>query len=131
MVKKKGNITTCPYCSSTMEKTEAPFRYRGSYIGKFDAYVCSNCKRVYFTEKAYNDIMQLPLNPDEQDNYSETVNMPSVTAISVPIIITRKENEVTSSPNLPQIEVITTGTEGQNKRKLNGDIQNEYTTTYT
>ena len=131
MVKKKGNITTCPYCSSKMEKTKAPFRYHGSYIGKFDAYVCTNCKRIYFTEKTYNDIMQLPLNPEEQDNYSEPVNMPSVTVISVPIIITRKENEVTSSPNLSQIEVITTGTEGQNKRKWNGDIQNEYTTTYT
>jgi DNA-directed RNA polymerase subunit RPC12/RpoP len=131
MVSKKGNITTCPYCSSTMKKTEAPFKYHGSYIGKFDAYVCTNCKRVYFTEKAYKDIMQLPLNPDEQSNYSETVNMPSVTAISAPIVITRKENEVTSSPNPSQIEVITTGTETQNKRKLNGDMENEYTTTYT
>lgn len=125
-----GNIEKCPYCSSTMKKTKAPFKYHGSYIGKFDAYVCNECNRTYFTEKAYKEIMKLPLNPDEQNDFSDFVDMQPEIVISSPIIINKKESEPTSFNNLLRIGIITIRTDEQNRQKLNGEIKNEYSSAY-
>jgi hypothetical protein len=69
-----------------MEMGTAPFRFHGSYVGKFEAYVCPRCKRVYFTENAYNDVMEIPLNPDEASDFSDEVLMPMVRVTS-PIVV--------------------------------------------
>jgi len=53
----KFNINKCPNCGSKMNLSKAPFFYHGSYIGLFEAYKCSFCHRVYFTERAYKEIM--------------------------------------------------------------------------
>ena len=90
-----------------MKKTKAPFKYHGSYIGKFDAYVCIRCRRTYFTEKAYNDIMQLPLNPEEQDNYSEVNYMPTEIIISSYPVDDKNNYEMISLNNKPQISITT------------------------
>ena len=60
-----NNINKCPHCSSHMIKKLAPFYYHGTYIGLFKAYVCDFCKRKYFTEKAYKDIMATPTSLDD------------------------------------------------------------------
>ena len=57
----EGNITECPNCGSRMELKEAPFRYHGSYIGNFEAYVCGVCHHIYFTENAKKEIMEVHL----------------------------------------------------------------------
>ncbi len=88
---KKGNIDICPNCSSKMEKKLTPFKYHGTYIGRYDAYVCNLCHRIYFTEGAYNEIMDLPLNPDETREFSdETVTLGPKT-LSVFIILVKKK----------------------------------------
>jgi transposase-like protein len=51
----------CPYCSSVMVHKKLPFIYHGRYTGSFDGYSCPLCHRKYFTEKAYKQIMKLPL----------------------------------------------------------------------
>lgn len=87
-----GDIETCPNCSSKMKKGKAPFKFHGSYVGKFEAYICGLCGRTYFTERAYKEIMEMPLNSDEANNFSEEVDMPSVTVVSPSIIYkSRKE----------------------------------------
>ncbi|MEM3845819.1 MAG: hypothetical protein QXU98_08970 [Candidatus Parvarchaeota archaeon] len=81
--KSKGNVNVCPNCSSIMEKKLAPFKYHGMYIGMFDAYVCPVCHRTYFTEKAYKEIMDMPLDFDNYPGFSEEIKMPSIRSFSV------------------------------------------------
>ena len=88
---KKGNVDTCPHCSSKMKKGVSPFIYHGSFIGNFEAYVCHVCHHVYFTEKTYRDIMNLPLNPEESTDFSEEVMMPTVTSFNAVVIADRKK----------------------------------------
>ncbi len=59
------NVSECPYCHSTMVLSKAPFLYHGSYIGLFEAYICNNCKRIYFTEKSYKEIMAVPISLED------------------------------------------------------------------
>ncbi len=54
------NINECPNCGCQMKKREAPFHYHGSYLGNFEALVCGVCHRVYFTENAKSEIMNVP-----------------------------------------------------------------------
>ena len=61
----EGNITECPNCGSRMELKEAPFRYHGSYIGNFEAYVCGVCHHIYFTENAKKEIMEVPTSLED------------------------------------------------------------------
>ncbi|MCL5889149.1 MAG: hypothetical protein M1597_04245 [Candidatus Thermoplasmatota archaeon] len=65
-----GDIETCPNCHSKMKKRMEPFRFHGSSLGKFEAYVCNLCGQTYFTEKAFKDIMEMPTNPDRAINSS-------------------------------------------------------------
>ena len=72
----KGNVHICPNCDSKMKKGEAPFRFRGSYFGHFEAYVCGYCKRNFFTEKAYAEIMEFPVRTSQNYVFSTEVQMP-------------------------------------------------------
>ena len=56
-----GNINECPNCGGTMRLKNAPFRYHGDYIGNFEAFVCSICHHMYFTENAKDEIMAVPI----------------------------------------------------------------------
>ncbi len=66
-----ASINVCPYCHGLMEKKPAPFYYHNHYIGKFEAYVCSECHRKFFTEEAYNEIMKIPIFPKDFSNFIE------------------------------------------------------------
>jgi hypothetical protein len=61
----RGNINKCPNCLSDMTLSKEPYIYHGTYIGLFEAYTCSFCNRVYFTEKAFRDIMAVPTSLDD------------------------------------------------------------------
>jgi len=93
---KKGNVNICPHCSSEMEKKLVPFKYHGMYIGRFDAYVCSLCHRTYFTEKAYREIMDLPLDPKEYSDFSDEVKMPPIKSLSFFIILEKRKPQTTA-----------------------------------
>ena len=67
----EGNITECPNCGSRMELKEAPFRYHGSYIGNFEAYVCGVCHHIYFTENAKKEIMEVPTSLEDFEPFIE------------------------------------------------------------
>lgn len=60
-----SNLDECSYCHSKMRKKLSPFRFHGSYLGRFEAYHCSFCYRVFFTEKAYHEIMKVPTSLDD------------------------------------------------------------------
>lgn len=60
-----GDINECPNCGGTMKLKEAPFRYHGSYIGNFEAYVCGVCHHMYFTENARREIMEVPTSLED------------------------------------------------------------------
>ncbi len=60
-----GNVDECPYCHSEMRRGLAPFHFHGSYIGQFEAYICNFCHRVFFTERAYHEIMEVPTSADD------------------------------------------------------------------
>ncbi len=51
-----NNITVCPHCNLDMELKMAPFERDGATIGNFEAYVCSNCGRVFYTDNGYNEL---------------------------------------------------------------------------
>lgn len=61
----RGNINECPYCHFQMTLSRAPYIYHGSYIGLFEAYKCHFCNRVYFTERAFRDIMAVPTSLED------------------------------------------------------------------
>lgn len=61
----RGNINECPNCHFNMTLTKAPYIYHGSYIGMFEAYTCNFCNRVYFTEDAYHEIMDVPTSLED------------------------------------------------------------------
>ena len=51
-----NNITVCPHCNLDMELRMAPFERDGIIIGNFEAYVCPNCGRVFYTDNGYNEL---------------------------------------------------------------------------
>jgi uncharacterized protein with PIN domain len=51
-----NNITVCPHCNLDMELKMAPFERDGAIIGNFEAYVCPNCGRVFYTDNGYNEL---------------------------------------------------------------------------
>ena len=51
-----NNITVCPHCNLDMELKMAPFERDGVTIGNFEAYVCPNCGRVFYTDNGYNEL---------------------------------------------------------------------------
>ena len=51
-----NNITVCPHCNLDMELKMAPFEREGVIIGNFEAYVCPNCGRVFYTDNGYNEL---------------------------------------------------------------------------
>ncbi len=51
-----NNITVCPHCNLNMELKMAPFERDGVAIGNFEAYVCPNCGRVFYTDNGYNEL---------------------------------------------------------------------------
>ena len=91
----KGNIQTCPNCNFEMRKVFAPFKFHGSYVGKFEAYKCEQCHRVYFTKRTCREIMTIPLNPDEASNFSDENKLPTEKAFS-PVIIANKKKTVST-----------------------------------
>jgi uncharacterized protein with PIN domain len=59
------NKMECPNCHSDMTLSKAPYIYHGAYLGLFEAYKCSFCYRVYFTEKAFQEIMKVPTSLED------------------------------------------------------------------
>lgn len=67
----RANISECPNCQSGMKQVKAPFNYHGMYIGLFEAYVCDFCKRTYFTETAYKEILATPTSVEDFQPFVE------------------------------------------------------------
>jgi len=65
----KDNTDICPRCGSKMKLTETSFSYHGKVVGNFEAYMCDNCKSVYFTEKGAKDIVSalMPVTSNEKE----------------------------------------------------------------
>jgi len=114
-----GDIHKCPNCSFTMKKGKAPFKFHGSYVGKFEAYICDRCGRTYFTESAYKEIMGIPLNPDEAVNFSEEVQMPKVTVVS-PVVVyrTRKAPSINIEVGVKKLDTLVLGSEESSEHKM-------------
>ena len=114
-----GDIDKCPNCSFTMRKGNAPFKFHGSYVGKFEAYICGKCDRTYFTESAYKDIMGMPLNRDEAINFSEEVKMPPVTVVS-PVITyrLRRAPSVNVKSKVNELDTFVLGSEESSEHKM-------------
>ena len=51
-----NNITVCPHCNLNMELKMAPFERDGVIIGNFEAYVCPNCGRAFYTDNGYQEL---------------------------------------------------------------------------
>ena len=51
-----NNITVCPHCNLDMELKMAPYEKDGVTVGNFEAYVCPNCGRVFYTDKGYEEL---------------------------------------------------------------------------
>ena len=51
-----NNITVCPHCNLNMELKMAPFERDRVAIGNFEAYVCPNCGRIFYTDNGYNEL---------------------------------------------------------------------------
>ena len=51
-----NNITVCPHCNLDMELKSAPYEQKNVTLGEFEAYVCPNCGRVFYTDKGYEGI---------------------------------------------------------------------------
>ena len=51
-----NNITVCRHCNLDMELKMAPFEMDGVTIGNFEAYVCPNCGRVFYSDNGYNEL---------------------------------------------------------------------------
>jgi hypothetical protein len=94
----KGNVHICPNCDSLMKKGEAPFRFQGSYLGHFEAYKCSYCKRNYFTEKAYEEIMEIPVGESEKYVFSADAQMPILRTYSTFQVIMKLKSRNVSTP---------------------------------
>ncbi len=90
---KKSNINECPYCGSIMELSEAPFIYHGSYLGLFEAYICHNCRRVYFTERAYREIMRVPISLEDFTQFEDQSSI-NQTVITPSLIVSKNKLEV-------------------------------------
>lgn len=54
-----------------MELKKAPFQLHGKFMGTFEAYVCPNCHRKFFTQKAFEEIMKIPIFPDDFSDFIE------------------------------------------------------------
>ncbi|AAT43519.1 DUF7479 domain-containing protein [Picrophilus oshimae] len=50
------DVKVCPHCNINMELKNAPFIYKGTSLGDYEAYVCPNCGRAFFTEESYKTI---------------------------------------------------------------------------
>jgi len=46
----------CTHCGGKFEKKMIPYKYKGTYLGKFKGYACSVCHNVYFDEQAFQEI---------------------------------------------------------------------------
>ena len=51
-----NNITVCPHCNLNMELKMAPFERDGIALGSFEAYVCPNCGRAFYTDNGYQEL---------------------------------------------------------------------------
>lgn len=94
---EKGDIGSCPNCLSKMRLGMAPFKYHGSYIGLFEAYICDYCNRRYFTENAYKEIKQFPFSLKDTEVFSEEIKQTPITVFTIPILIERPKRKSTAS----------------------------------
>jgi len=67
----ESNISKCPYCHEEMVLKKAPYKYDGSYVGVFEAYVCNFCHRIYFTEDSLKEILELPISLSDFESWQE------------------------------------------------------------
>lgn len=51
-----NNVTVCPHCNLDMELKMAPYSIGETKVGEFEAYVCPNCGRAFYTDNGYSEI---------------------------------------------------------------------------
>ncbi|MEM0139607.1 MAG: hypothetical protein QXZ44_03230 [Ferroplasma sp.] len=60
-----NNIKVCPHCELEMELKEAPYMEGDKKIGDFEAYVCPNCGRVFYTSNGYAELNKFIMKKKE------------------------------------------------------------------
>ena len=121
----RGNVHICPNCDFKMKKGEAPYSFHGSYLGHFEAYVCGYCKRNFFTEKAYDEIVGIPVGDSEDLVFSTELKMPVMRTYSTFQVKMKQESRNTSTQlNKFPLEIVDLPIPETTEKSFNMKVEN-------